>query len=34
MEEKGVVVLKEKTLVILYSPGTINLCNHDYPGMG
>jgi hypothetical protein len=34
MEEKGVVVLKEKTLVIMYSPETINPYNHDYPGMG
>jgi hypothetical protein len=29
-----VVVLKENTLVIMYSPGTINPCNHDYPSMG
>jgi hypothetical protein len=28
---KGVVVLKEKTLVIMYSPGAIILCNHITP---
>jgi hypothetical protein len=28
---KGVVVLKEKTLVIMYSPGAINPCNHITP---
>jgi hypothetical protein len=28
MDEKGVVVLKEKALVIMYSPGAINPCNH------
>jgi hypothetical protein len=31
MEEKGVVVLKEKTLVIMYSPRAINPCNHITP---
>jgi hypothetical protein len=28
---KGVVVFKEKTLVIMYSPGAINPCNHTTP---
>jgi hypothetical protein len=30
MKEKGVVVLK-RTLVIMYSPGAIELCSHITP---